>query len=472
MSDKIWGGRFQESPTAAVEAFTASIAYDIRLAKADIQLSKAHATMLATCGLLTSSELKDLHRTLDEAELSLQNGTFPIDPALEDIHMHLEVFLTQRLGDTGRKIHTGRSRNDQVATAFRIWCRGKIDEMTQLLSSLQKALVLCAERHQGVILPAYTHWQRAQPMAAAQHFLAHVERLERDRLRLGDTRTRVNRLPLGSAAAVGSSLPINRELVAKLLDFDGVCANSLDATSDRDFALDFAYSLMMIAQHLASMAEEWIMWSTTEFDFVQLPDRFCTGSSIMPQKKNPDVLELIRGRTGRAVGALVQLITMVKGLPLGYQRDLQEDKAPLFASFDSVSECVDLLAALVSEMQLKEASIQKSLNRGYLDATSVMEYLIEQGTPMRVAHEKVGRLVYEAEKAAATPNSSLTTSSRGTIKDLPPQVLTAIDPLLATPEAIESMGAESAAARLRSQGGGGHQSVAQQITTWHKHLSL
>ncbi len=463
MAEKIWGGRFQESPTAAVEAFTASIGYDIRLAPADIKLSKAHATMLCSCGLLSADETVDLHQVLGEAETSLKNGTFLIDPALEDIHMHLEVFLTRRLGDTGRKIHTGRSRNDQVATAFRIWCRDHIDVLTLNLTTLQKALVCCAERHQGAIIPAYTHWQRAQPMVASQHFLAHVERLDRDRQRLRDTRSRVNLLPLGSAAAVGSSLPLNRELVAELLDFDGVCTNSLDATSDRDFALDFAYNLMMIAQHLASMAEEWIMWSTTEFDFVQLPDRFCTGSSIMPQKKNPDVLELIRGRTGRAVGALMQLITTVKGLPLGYQRDLQEDKIPLFTSYDSVSESVTLLAALVDEMELKDASIQKSIHRGYLDATSVMEFLIEQGTPMRVAHEKVGKLVHAAESAGG---------SVVTLNDLPLSVLETIDPLLATPQASLAMGADHAARRLRSQGGGGHQSVANQIKVWNDRLSL
>lgn len=463
MVEKIWGGRFQESPTAAVEAFTASIAYDIRLAKADIQLSKAHGTMLQSCGFLSAEEVSDLHQVLDEAQISLQNGTFQIDPALEDIHMHLEVFLTQRLGDTGRKIHTGRSRNDQVATAFRIWCRDQIDALTLNLTSLQQALVTCAERHQEVILPAYTHWQRAQPMVASQHFLAHTERLERDRQRLGDARARVNILPLGSAAAVGSSLPLNRELVAQLLDFDSVCTNSLDATSDRDFALDFAYCLMMIAQHLASMAEEWIMWSTTEFDFVQLPDRFCTGSSIMPQKKNPDVLELIRGRTGRAVGALMQLITTVKGLPLGYQRDLQEDKLPLFSSYDSVSESVAILADLVTEMQLKDATIQKSIHRGYLDATSVMEYLIEQGIPMRMAHEKVGKLVHEAETAGDGVFG---------LKDLPLEVLEKVDPLLATPQARLAMGADQAARRLRSQGGGGIQSVTNQIKVWHSRLNL
>ena len=453
---KVWGSRFDDAPTLDIEMFTASIDIDRRLAPYDVELSKAHATMLAKVGLLTEDEKTSLCNALDKALVLIRSDKFPWTVSLEDIHSHLEAFLIEELGDTGRKIHTARSRNDQVATAFRLWCRDHLGQLTTSLRQLQKSLLGAAIKHQDMTMPAYSHWQRAQPMVASHHFLAHIERLDRDISRCQDATRRLNVMPLGSAAAVGTKLPIDRQMTAELLDFQAPSRNSLDATCDRDFVLEMAFILATIAQHLSSMAEEWIIWNTVEFGFLRIPDRFCTGSSIMPQKKNPDVLELIRGRTARAVGALMQVMTLVKALPLGYQRDLQEDKEPLFQSYDSVSLCLKMMADLVIDMQLKSTNIAQTLSEGFLDATSHMEYLIAHGRPMRLAHEKVGLLVKEAEKRGVP------------LDQLPNNVKGSIDPLFLPTDDSPGIRNDSLrrAVELPSFGSGSRASVVHQIEYW------
>jgi argininosuccinate lyase len=462
-NNRVWGSRFDEQPTRAIEDFTASISVDQRLAPYDVELSKAHVTMLASVGLVTEIEKEALCQSLDKALENFKNGHLKLDPSLEDIHTHLETFLIGELGDTGRKLHTARSRNDQVATAFRLWCRDHLQYLSKALRGLQNALLTAAKKNLGVVIPAYTHWQRAQPMIASHHFLAHIERIDRDYSRCQDALKRLNMMPLGSAAAVGTRLNIDRNLTAQLLNFEGPCRNSLDATSDRDFVLEIAFTLATVAQHLSSMAEEWIMWTTVEFGFLKLPDRFCTGSSIMPQKKNPDVLELIRGRTGRSFGALMQLMTIVKGLPLGYQRDLQEDKEPLFYSYDSVYSSLMIMTELVEGMGLNGDKIAQTLDKGYLDATSIMEFLIAQGRPMRSAHEKVGRLVKEAEKLGLS------------LTELPNEIKSAIDPLFVSYGTKEGssapIGSLDKALQLSSFGSGSPSSVMEQIEYWHSIFS-
>ena len=328
-----------------------------------------------------------------EIEAEIEDGAFTFKPELEDVHMNIEAELTAKLGDVGRKLHTARSRNDQVVTDLKLWIREALDRVDELLTGLQTAIVNAALRYPDLILPGYTHLQRAQPVLAAHVFLAYAEKFERDRSRAADCRRRLNVLPLGAAALAGTSLPIDRNFVAQELGFDSVAANSLDASSDRDFAIEAVFVLTMIAEHLAGWAEDWILWNTQEFGFVSLPDEICTGSSIMPQKKNPDVLELIRGRAARMVGDLTTLLVLVKGLPLAYNRDLQEDKEPLFDAFDTALACLELAIVAVDGMSFRVENIEKRLDEGFLDATTVMEFLIARGVPQRVAHEVIGRLV-------------------------------------------------------------------------------
>lgn len=390
---KAWGGRFEEDTDKRVEQFSESISFDKRLYRHDIQGSIAHATMLAEVGLITPEDAQQITATLQEIEREIAEGRFAFDIALEDIHLHIESELIHRLGDAGRKLHTARSRNDQIATDLKLWIREHLDLLDEQLGSVQKALVSAAEKADDLIIPAYTHMQRAQPVLAAHYFLAYVAKYERDRTRLADCRRRLNVLPLGAAALAGTTLPIDRQRVAQLLGFDSVADNSLDVSSDRDFVLETAFVLTMIAEHLSAWAEEWILWTTTEFDFLHLPDAFCTGSSIMPHKKNPDVLELIRGKTARVIGDLQTLLVLVKGLPLAYNRDLQEDKPPLFDAMDTVLASTALAAAVIEGAEFKRPSIEARLESGFLDATTLMEQLIHHGVPMRSAHEAVGRLV-------------------------------------------------------------------------------
>src|SRR5262245_4600883 len=452
MSQKTWGGRFTAGTDARVEAFTESISFDRRLYRHDIRASQAHARMLAEVGLLTATESEQIVSALDEIGTEIDAGKMEFSISLEDIHTHIERRLIEKLGDVGRKLHTARSRNDQVVTDLKLWVRDSIDELDALLADLQKAFVESAEREHGVIIPGYTHLQRAQPVLAAHYFLAYVEKLQRDRDRLADCRKRVNVLPLGAAALAGTSLPIDRESVRAKLGFDSVARNSLDVSSDRDFALEFVFCLSLTATHLSGWAEEWVIWSTTEFNFLDLPDAFCTGSSIMPHKKNPDVLELTRGKSGRVIGALQQLFVLTKGLPLAYNRDLQEDKTAIFDAFDTVQGCLAVAAPLVRGAKLRREVIASRLDAGFLDATTLMEALIARGVPMRSAHEVVGNLVRECE------------TRKCRLADLP-------DAMFPVPEVKASLGVQNALGAFKSYGSTAPAEVERQLQEWKKRLS-
>ena len=460
MASKPWGGRFEAGTDRRVEEFTESISFDRRLFRHDVLGSQAHARMLAHVGLLTQPECEAIVKGLDEIQEEIEAGRFPFVLEREDVHMHIEAALTEKLGDLGRKLHTGRSRNDQVSTDVKLWTRDAIDRVDAGLVKLQRAFVASAARHEGIILPGYTHMQRAQPVLAPHYFLAFVEKLERDRTRLADARKRLNVLPLGAAALAGTSIPIDREFTARELGFEGVAANSLDVSSDRDFAIESVFALTLVAEHLAGWAEEWILWSTQEFGFLALPDAICTGSSIMPQKKNPDVLELIRGRSARVVGSLTTLLVLIKGLPLAYNRDLQEDKLPLFDAFDTVEACVDLAAVVVEGANLRPERIRERLDEGYLDATTLMEHLILQGVPQRTAHEVIGRLVGLCERKGLKR-----------LADLSDADLAEASPKLG-PDARDLLGVEKAIAAFKSYGSTAPAEVAKQLGLWKAKLGV
>jgi argininosuccinate lyase len=456
---KPWSGRFGAKTDRRAEEFTESISFDHRLFKQDIQGSIVHARMLAQVGLLTTDECQQIVRTLFDIEAEIASGDFPFVLEREDIHMHIEAALVEKLGDVGRKLHTARSRNDQVATDVKLWARQALHRIDQCLINLQRAFVTVAVQHRNVILPGYTHLQRAQPVLAPHVFLAYVEKLERDRSRLGDCRKRLNILPLGAAALAGTSLPIDRDFVARELGFDGVAANSLDVSSDRDSILESVFVLSMIALHLAGWAEDWILWNTQEFGFLTLPDGICTGSSIMPQKKNPDVLELIRGRAARVVGDLMTLLVLVKGLPLAYNRDLQEDKEPLFDAFDTVEACLELAAVVVDGATLRADRIAERLDEGFLDATTLMEFLIEHNVPQRTAHEVIGRLVSLCERRGLK-----------CLADLSDAELTEAHPQLG-PEVRSVLGVENAIKAFQSYGSTAPSEVERQLNLWKQRLT-
>jgi argininosuccinate lyase len=416
--------------------------------------------MLQSVGFLTLEECQQIERTLSEIQAEIEKGRFAFRLEREDVHMNIEAALVERLGDTGRKLHTARSRNDQVATAVKLWTREALDRIDAGVLGLQRAWVAMALRHRGVILPGYTHLQRAQPVLAPHYFLAYVEKLERDRSRLADARMRLNVLPLGAAALAGTSLPIDREFMARELDFDGVAANSLDVSSDRDFVIETVFVLTMIAEHLAGWAEEWILWNTQEFGFLALPEAICTGSSIMPQKKNPDVLELIRGRAARVVGALTTLLVLVKGLPLAYNRDLQEDKEPLFNAADTVESCLGLAAVVVDGANLRAERIAERIDEGFLDATTLMESLIKRGIPQRTAHEVIGRLVGLCERRGLKRLADLTDAE-----------LAAAHPQLG-PEVRDVLGVENAIKAFRSVGSTAPAEVEKQLEWWRSRLQI
>jgi argininosuccinate lyase len=450
---------FRDSADRRVEAFTESISFDHRLYAHDIAGSIAHAQMLAQSGLLTASECQQIEAALGEIGELIGRGELPLRPELEDIHMHIEQALVERLGDVGRKLHTGRSRNDQVATDLRLWSRDAIDRIDSLVVALQVAFVGRCGREMKVVLPAYTHTQRAQPVLAPHVWLAYCEKLQRDRDRLRDCRRRLNQCSLGTAALAGTSLPIDRHDVARRLGFEGVAANSLDVSSDRDFVVELAFVLTLIAEHLSGWAEDWILWSTAEFRFLRLPQAFCTGSSIMPQKVNPDVLELIRGRTARVVGNLQSLLVLIKGLPLAYNRDLQEDKLPLFSSVDTVTACLEMAAPLVEGAELNVDEIARGLDHGYLDATTLMEFMIKQGVPQRAAHHLVGQLVAEAIKRQV-PLAEL---HRQTFLDAHPVLDERVFDVLGVANAIEA---------FQSYGSTAPAEVERQVTAWRERLNL
>jgi argininosuccinate lyase len=390
---KPWGGRFTGSTDAFVEAFTASVGFDQRLARHDIQGSKAHAGMLARIGVLTEAEREAIAAGLDEILAEIDRGDFVWSVQLEDVHMNIEARLTQRIGETGKKLHTGRSRNDQVATDIRLYLRDEVDGIIGLLGQLQTALLDLAEREADTILPGFTHLQVAQPISFGHHLMAWFEMLDRDRDRLRDCRKRINIMPLGAAALAGTTFPLDRDYTASLLGFDRPAANSLDAVSDRDFAIEFTACASLILMHLSRFSEELILWTSAQFGFVDLPDAFCTGSSIMPQKKNPDVPELVRGKTGRVYGHLMALLTLMKGQPLAYNKDNQEDKEPLFDTIDTVWGCLKAFTDMVPNLIPNREAMRRAALQGYATATDLADYLVRKGMPFRDAHEVVGNAV-------------------------------------------------------------------------------
>jgi argininosuccinate lyase len=396
---KLWGGRFTEATDAFVERFTASIGFDQRLAQHDIAGSRAHATMLAEQGVLTAEERDAILAGLGEIEAAIEAGSFPWAVELEDVHMNIEARLTERIGAAGKKLHTGRSRNDQVATDIRLWLRDAIDALDGEMVRLCEGLLAQAEANADTIMPGFTHLQTAQPVTLGHHFLAWFEMLLRDRSRLQDCRKRLNASPLGAAALAGTTFPINRARTAALLGFDRVAENSLDAVSDRDFALEFSAWASITMVHLSRFSEELILWASAQFGFVDLPDRFCTGSSIMPQKKNPDVPELVRGKSGRVVGHLTALLLLMKGQPLAYNKDNQEDKEPLFDTVDTLSDCLRAFADMIPALVPRQEALRKAAISGFATATDLADYLVRAGLPFRDAHEVVGRAVAHAVAA-------------------------------------------------------------------------
>lgn len=389
----MWKGRFQEQTAELLQTFSESISFDWRLFAHDIQGSIAHSAALEKAGLITADERRQIVEGLEQIREEIRAGKFTFKVELEDVHMNIEAELTKRIGAAGAKLHTARSRNDQVATDIRLYLRDECDALVSGVRGLQAALVALAEREQGVIIPGYTHLQRAQPVFFAHHLLAYVEMLDRDAQRIGDARKRMNVLPLGSGAIAGSTILLDRELVAKLLGFDGVTQNSMDAVSDRDFAVELLAALALVATHLSRLSEDIILWASSEFKFITLSDAYTTGSSLMPQKKNPDVAELTRGKAGRVFGNLVSLLTTLKGLPMTYNRDMQEDKEPVFDSVDTVKASLAIFAGMMSGVRVNAAACAAAVVDPMLLATDLADYLVNRGVPFRHAHELVGKAV-------------------------------------------------------------------------------
>ena len=391
--NKLWGGRFSEPTDAFVEAFTASVQFDQRMYRQDIEGSRAHARMLNKVGVLSDDDLHSLLQGLDQVEEEIAEGKFEWSVAREDVHMNIEARLTELVGDAGKRLHTGRSRNDQVATDIRLYLREQIGFAIAEIRRLQTGLLDLAEREAHTIMPGFTHLQVAQPVTFGHHLLAWFENLQRDASRLSDCATRLNVLPLGAAALAGTTYPIDRYFTAELLHFDDVCRNSLDAVSDRDFAIEFCAASAIIMTHLSRFSEELVLWASAQFDFIDLPDRFCTGSSIMPQKKNPDVPELVRGKTGRVNGHLVSLLTLMKSQPLAYNKDNQEDKEPLFDTIDTILGSLRAFADMMPAIQAKRDNMHRAAKQGFSTATDLADYLVVKGLPFRDAHEVVGKAV-------------------------------------------------------------------------------
>jgi len=425
-----WSALFSEPMSELVQRYTASVFFDKRLAGADIAGSLAHAEMLAAQGIISAQDHADIQSGLAQISAEIDSGAFEWKLALEDVHLNIEARLTQLVGDAGKRLHTGRSRNDQVATDIRLWLRGEIDLLAGLLRELQGALIEVAERHIEVILPGFTHLQVAQPVSFAHHLLAYVEMFARDEQRLHDARRRVNQLPLGSAALAGTTYPLDRERVARTLGMEGVCHNSLDAVSDRDFAIEFSAAAALVMVHISRLSEELILWMSQNFAFIRIADRFTTGSSIMPQKKNPDVPELARGKTGRVVGHLVGLITLMKGQPLAYNKDNQEDKEPLFDTVDTLRDTLRIFVEMIGG-QLNPATgakeggigvnaqaMEQAAQKGYATATDLADYLVKKGLPFRDAHETVARAV----KAAGAHGCDLSELPLSVLREFHPAI--------------------------------------------------
>jgi len=395
--NKGWSGRFSEPVDALVKRYTASVGFDKRLAEFDIQGSLAHAAMLAAQGIISRDDLAAIERGMAEILLEIRSGEFEWLLDLEDVHLNIEKRLTDKVGDAGKRLHTARSRNDQVATDVRLWLRAAVDDILGLIHALQVSILDLAEDHADTVMPGFTHLQVAQPVTFGHHLMAYFEMLKRDAGRFADARRRINRLPLGAAALAGSGYPVDREMVARTLGFDGVCENSLDAVSDRDFAIEFTAAAALVMTHLSRFSEELILWSSPRFGFVDIADRFCTGSSIMPQKKNPDVPELVRGKTGRINGHLVALLTLMKGQPLAYNKDNQEDKEPLFDTVDTLMDTLTIYADMLRGIKVDKEAMRLAVLEGFATATDLADYLVRKGLPFRDAHEAVARAVRHAE---------------------------------------------------------------------------
>jgi len=407
-ADKLWGGRFSEPTDAFVEKFTASVEFDQRMAMQDIEGSRAHARMLTQAGVLTEQDLNDILRGLDDVEADIKNGTFEWSVGLEDVHMNIEAALTAKIGDAGKRLHTGRSRNDQVATDIRLYLREQINLIVAETRRLQTGLLDVAERESDTILPGFTHLQVAQPITFGHHMMAWFEMMQRDASRMLDCLSRMNQSPLGAAALAGTSYPIDRDFTAEQLGFDHPTRNSLDSVSDRDFAIEFCAASALLMTHLSRFSEELVVWSSAQFDFIDLPDRFCTGSSIMPQKKNPDVPELVRGKVGRVNGHLISLLTLMKSQPLAYNKDNQEDKEPLFDTIDTVRGSLRAFADMMPAIGCKKENMYNAAKQGFSTATDLADYLVRKGMPFRDAHEVVGKSVaYGVETAKDLSEMSL-----------------------------------------------------------------
>ncbi|GAB2261771.1 hypothetical protein Droror1_Dr00002768 [Drosera rotundifolia] len=456
---KLWGGRFEESVTDVVERFTESISFDKALYKQDIMGSRAHASMLAHQGLMSTSDQDSILQGLDEIERRIEAGEFTWRTDREDVHMNIEAALTDLIGEPAKKLHTARSRNDQVLTDFRLWCRDAIDEIHSLIKHLQVALVTLALKNEGIIVPGYTHLQRAQPLLLPHLLLAYVEQLERDAGRLMDCRARLNFSPLGACALAGTGLPIDRFMTSDALGFTAPLRNSIDAVSDRDFVLEFLSANSITAIHLSRLGEEWVLWASEEFGFLVPSDSVSTGSSIMPQKKNPDPMELVRGKSARVVGDLVTLLVLCKGLPQAYNRDLQEDKEPAFDSVKTIIGMLEVCAEFAQNVTFNQERIQKALPAGYLDATTLADYLVKKGVPFRTSHDIVGRSV------------ALCVSKNCQLQDLKLDDLKSISPVF-DDDVYEYLGVENAIDKFSSYGSTGSNCVASQLDYWVARLQI
>jgi len=454
---KPWDGRFERPTDESVERFTQSVSFDIRLYAEDIQASTAHAQMLEKCGLLTKAELEQITVGLQEIKADIEAGAFAFKPELEDVHMNIETELIDRIGEAGAKLHTARSRNDQIAVDSRLWIKNGTAEIIDALTRFQLSLLRKAEQYKKLIMPGFTHLQHAQPVLLGHVLIAYVESLERDKTRLEDCRERCDVSPLGACAIAGTTLATDPEFTARRLGFSAVFSNSIDAVSDRDFLVEFVFCLAMTASHLSRIAEDWILWTTAEFDFIDIDESFCTGSSIMPQKKNPDVLELIRGRTGRVYGDLFGLFTALKGLPLAYNRDMQEDKEALFDAFDTVRDSLNTMAKMTANTEFKVENLEAACERGYLDATSLAEYLVQRGLPFREAHRTVGKIVLNCA------------TSRQKLSAVPVDELKAQCELIGD-DVHESLGASNCVRLYRSHGSSSPKEVERQLKLWAKRL--
>ncbi len=449
----MWGGRFAMDTAQEMTEFSESISFDKRLYKYDIQGSKAHAAMLAAQGIIPESTARQIAEELDKIEEAIEAGDFSFTAKLEDIHMHIESALIERMGDEGARLHSGRSRNDQVALDIRLYLRSEIKQLDQLIENFQQALVLQADQNDDTIMPGFTHLQHAQPVLFAHHLLAYVEMLQRDRERLADCAKRINVMPLGSGALAGTTLPLNRELVRQQLGFAALTRNSMDAVADRDFAIELLSALAIFAMHVSRLSEDIILWSSQEFDFIELDDAFCTGSSLMPQKKNPDIAELSRGKTARVYGALTTLLTLCKGLPLTYNRDLQEDKEPIFDAIDTVKKILRIFTPLIATLRAKKENMLKAASEPALMATDLAEKLVELKVPFRRAHHQVGALVKWCDLHGKKLNEVTLEEMRETIPAATEEFLTMFDP-------------RGSIARREMFGATGFKAVRQQIDFW------